>query len=278
MIRGLVCDLDGTVYLSGRPLPGAVDALASVRRAGVAVVFVSNNPTVAADAYAERLTGMGIPTTPSQVLTSGGVTAEWLRREHGDASVLLVSERSLRTELEAAGVDVVDDPSAANLVVVSFDRTFDYRKWQAAFDALRRGAGFIATNADATCPVEGGEIPDCAGIIAALEATTGRHLDTVIGKPSPIMAAAALDRLRDQVVAATLSASEVLIVGDRIETDVRMGQAAGFTTALVLTGVSRREDLSDADLVPTHVLTGLAELPAAVGQVGAGVVHARASS
>jgi NagD protein len=260
--RAVALDLDGTVYLSGRPLPGAVDAVGTLRDNGIGVVFVSNNPTVDATRYAHRLTALGIPTGPEHVLTSGGVTAAWLREHHPDAKLLLVSEPSLRAELAAAGCRLAESPEDADVVVVSFDRTFDYAKWTAAFSALRHGALFVATNPDATCPVEGGEIPDCAGIIAALEATTGRSVDVVVGKPSPTMAAAVLDRLRGQV-GAELGASDVLVVGDRLVTDVGLGRAGGFATALVLTGVTAAADVPDDD-GPDHVLAGLHELPGVV--------------
>jgi NagD protein len=250
------------VYLSGRPLPGAVDAVATLRQNGIGVVFVSNNPTVDAARYAHRLSALGIPTEPQHVLTSGGVTAGWLREHHPDAKLLLVSEPSLRAELAAAGCRLAEAPEDADVVVVSFDRTFDYAKWTAAFTALRRGALFVATNPDATCPVEGGEIPDCAGIIAALQATTGRAVDVVVGKPSSTMATAVLEALRSQV-APDLSASDVLMVGDRLVTDVGLGRAGGFATALVLTGVTAAADVP-ADDGPDHVLAGLHELPGVV--------------
>jgi NagD protein len=254
----VVSDLDGTVYRGGRPLPGAVEALAWLREAGVRVLFVSNNPTRTAAAYAERLCGLGVAARPADVLTSGGLVAEWLLAEAADARVLLVGEPSLHAELGAAGVDLVDTGRAADIVVVSFDRTFDYRKWTEAFQALRSGARFVATNPDPTCPVDGGEVPDCGGIIAALEATTGCQVEVVVGKPSAVMARAVLRRLGTE-------AHETLVVGDRLETDVRLGLRNGLDTALVLTGVTSRADLTAAADRPTFVLDGLAALPALVG-------------
>lgn len=195
MIQGVALDLDGTVYRSGRELPGAAQTVRMLREAGLSVVFASNNPTVSCEDYAGRLSRLGIPATPDDMVTSGAVTARWLRDHHPLASVLLVSEPVLRTELERAGVLITGDPLAADVVVVSFDRTFDYSKWTAAFTALRGGALFVATNPDVTCPIQGGEVPDCGGIIAALEVSTGRSLDVVVGKPSQIMASAVLNRL-----------------------------------------------------------------------------------
>ena len=256
--RAVVSDLDGTVYRGGRPLPGAVEALARLRAAGIRVLFVSNNPTRTAAAYAERLHGIGVAAQPADVLTSGGVVIDWLLTEAPGARVLLVGEPSLHAELTGRGVDLVESGRDADVVVVSFDRTFDYRKWLEAFRALRAGARFVATNPDPTCPVDDGEVPDCGGIIAALEATAGRTVDVVVGKPSSVMARAALDRLQ-------VTAREALVVGDRLETDVWLGTRNGLDTALVLTGVTNRADVHGASEQPTFVLDGLAALPALIG-------------
>ncbi|MGH3487235.1 MAG: HAD-IIA family hydrolase [Actinopolymorphaceae bacterium] len=256
---GIICDLDGTVYLSGRPFPGAVDALLALRAAGVRVAFVSNNPLRTAESYAERLTGLGIPTGPESVVTSGGVMASWLRTQLPGARVLLLGETSLRDELRAAGVKLVERGGEAELVVASFDRTFRYETWLEAFRALRGGARFVATNPDRTCPVDGGEVPDAGGIIAALETSTRREVEAVMGKPSPLMLAAALDCL-----GLAAAADQVLVVGDRLETDIELGHRGGLDTALVLTGVTDEEAARVAEPHPTYVLPSLADLPALV--------------
>jgi len=255
--RAVICDLDGTVYRGGRPLPGAVEALARLRAAGTRVLFVSNNPTRTAASYADRLRTLGVDAAPADVLTSGAVVVDWLLAQAPGARVLLVGEPSLHAELAERGIALVDGGGDADVVVVSFDRTFDYRKWMEAFRALRGGARFVATNPDPTCPVDGDEVPDCGGIIAALEASAGRRVEVVVGKPSPVMARAALDRLR-------VVAHEVLVVGDRLETDVSLGARNGLDTALVLTGVSRRADVPSAVDQPTYVLDDLAAVPSLV--------------
>jgi NagD protein len=252
---GVICDLDGTVYLSGKPLPGAVDAVAALRRAGVRVVFVSNNPLRDATSYAKRLTGLGIPTTPRDVVTSGAVTASWVRRHMPGARTLLLGEESLRAELRTAGAKLVEKGLDAELVIASFDRTFAYAAWLEAFQALRAGARFIATNPDRTCPVDGGEIPDAGGVIAALEVSSGRKVEAVMGKPSGEMLTAALDRLG-------LPPEQVVVVGDRVETDIELGARAGVTTVLVLTGVTSRDAAAHVEPRPTYVLDSIADLPA----------------
>lgn len=257
--RGIICDLDGTVYLSGRPIPGAAAALAAIRAAGVRVLFVSNNPHRDAAAYADRLTGIDIPTTAADVLTSGGILADWLRAELPGARALVLGEANLLVELTAVGLKIVDKAAQTDVVVASFDRTFTYAKWREAFDALRAGARFVATNPDPTCPVDGGEVPDCGGIIAALETTTGRSVEQIAGKPSPLVVSAALERLG-------ASADEVLVVGDRLATDIELGVRSGLATALVMTGITTPELLEQEERsLPTHVLDSIAELPALLG-------------
>ena len=255
-VRGVLFDLDGTIYRGGELIPGARETVDSLRTSGIRCVFASNNPTATALDYARRLTALGIPVDASEVLTSGGVAAQWLLRTHPGASVFVVGEDSLVRELETAGVRVTVSEDA-DVVLAAFDRTFSYEKWNTAFQALRRGALFAATNPDTTCPVEnGGLIPDCGGITAALEATSGRRLDVVIGKPSRIMADAALERLG-------LDAGEVLLIGDRLETDIELGRAAGIRTVLVLTGISGPG--AAASGVATAVLPSVRELPALLG-------------
>ena len=251
--RGFVFDLDGTLYRGERVLPGAAETLAAVRQRGLGTVFVSNNPLEPAEAYAAKLTRLGIPTQADEVVTSAGVLAAHLGQESAGATLFVIGEAPLRELMEQAGFRLTDQPEEVDVVVAALDRAFDYRKWNVAFQAIRRGARFVATNADRTLPVEGGEVPDCAGIIAALEASTGRRVELVAGKPSELIAQAALGRLG-------LPASEVLVVGDRLETDVLMGQRAGTGTALVLTGATSREEVEASKIQPDHVLETVGEV------------------
>ena len=137
-------------------------------------------------------------------------------------------------EMRAHGFEVRDD-ERVRWVVIAFDRTFSYAKLNTALQAVKRGARLIATNPDRTCPVEGGEIPDCAGMIAAVEAVTDTKVEAVVGKPSPIILEVALASLG-------VSAADAVMVGDRIETDIAMGRRAGLHTILVLSGVTRADD------------------------------------
>lgn len=254
-VRGVLFDLDGTVYLGDALIPGAAQAIATLKGMGIGVAYLSNKPIEPRAAYATKLTRLGVPTTPEEVVTSSFVMARWLRREAPGATLFVVGEPPLLEELAAAGFTLADDPTRVDVVVAALDRTFDYRKLSIAMVAIRRGARFVATNPDRTCPVPGGEIPDCAAVIGALEGCTGRHVEAVVGKPSPLMLEVALERLR-------LAPADCLMIGDRLETDVLMGRRAGVPTALVLTGVARRQDVgADPDATPDLVLESVADLP-----------------
>ncbi|MGH7263613.1 MAG: HAD-IIA family hydrolase [Candidatus Rokuibacteriota bacterium] len=250
---GIVFDLDGTVYLGDRLLPGAKAAIAALREAGRRVCFLSNKPIASREDYAAKLTRLGVPTDVEDVVNSSYVLARHLAREAPGARCFVIGEPPLVAELRRAGLAPVDGPKV-DYVVVAFDRTFDYRKLDVALQAVtRHGAKLIGTNPDRTCPVEDGEIPDAAGMIAAVEAVTGRRVAPIVGKPSPIMLAVALDRLR-------LVAADCAIVGDRLETDIAMGKAAGLRTVLVLTGITPAGSPEIERWRPDHVIASLEEL------------------
>jgi arabinose operon protein AraL len=252
--RGWLFDLDGTVYLGDRLLPGAAAAIAALRDDGRRVAFLTNKPLQTRNDYAAKLTRLGIAATPDDVITSSLVLARHLARLDPGAPLFVIGEPPLLAELRAHGFEVRAD-ARVRWVVIAFDRTFDYAKLDTALQASRAGARLIATNPDRTCPTEHGEIPDCAGMTAAVEAVTGCRVEAVVGKPSPLMLQVALASLG-------LTAPECVIVGDRIETDIVMGKQLGLATVLVLTGITRADDPRIAGIGPDLVLPSLSELMA----------------
>lgn len=247
MYDAYIFDQDGTIYLGDVLLPGAAETVAALRAVGKRTIFLSNNPTKTRQQYAAKLTRMGMPTPVDDIINSSFVLVQWLLRESPGARVFVVGEQPLKDELAAAGFTLSETAGEIDFVVASFDRTFDYRKLQIAFDAIRAGARLIATNPDRFCPVPGGGEPDCAAMIAAIEACTATKCEVVVGKPSPIMVATITDLLQ-------LPPERCIMVGDRLETDIRMGVAAGMATCLVLTGDATRETLAASGLAPTLVL------------------------
>ena len=251
--RGWLFDLDGTVYLGEALIPGADRTLAALRAEGRRVAFLSNKPLYTRADYAEKLTRLGVPTRTDEVVNSSIVLARHLKTLDPGAPVFVIGEPPLIGELKAHGFEVRNDPDV-RWVVIAFDRTFDYAKLNTALQAVRRhDARLIATNPDRTCPTDEGEIPDCAGMMAAVEAVTGKRVEVVVGKPSPIILEVALATLG-------VAASECVIVGDRIETDIVMGKRLGLTTVLVLSGITRPGDGRIAELRPDLVVDSIAAL------------------
>jgi arabinose operon protein AraL len=250
--RGWLVDLDGTVYIGEQLIDGAAEAIAALRTEDRRVAFLSNKPLQTREEYAAKLTRLGIPASADDVINSSLVLARHLRTLDAGAPVFVIGEPPMQAEMRAHGFEVRDDASV-RWVVIAFDRTFTYAKLNTALQAVRGGARLIATNPDRTCPVEGGEIPDCAGMIAAVEAVTDRTVEIVVGKPSPIILEVALAALG-------CARSESVIVGDRLETDMLMGRRLGLATILVLSGVTRPRDPRIAATAPDHVLRSIREL------------------
>lgn len=275
LFEGYAFDLDGTVYLGDAALPGAVETLAAIREAGRAVVFVTNKPLESAEDYAAKLTSLGIPAARRDVVTATDSLVEYLSGTGGSARLLVVGEPLVHRVLASAGFALTSDPSEADVVVVTFDRTFDYAKLEAAYRAVRlHGARLVASNPDPFCPTPEGGLPDCAAMLAAIEACTGARAEAVTGKPSRQMADAVLSRLG-------VPASQTLLVGDRLATDVAMAKRSGMRAALVLSGATSSGDLDAAapGARPDFVLEDLSELiPPARGPARATRRTARSSA
>ncbi len=272
-IDAIIFDLDGTVYLGDAALPGAVEAIAHLRQQGIRTLFVSNKPVDRRGVYASKLTKLGIPTAEAEVITSAYVLGRHLAQTTPHLALYVIGEANLHAELRGHGLIVLDDlgddlreqnpqevidPSGIDAVVVALDRTLDYRKLNTAYQALKAGAAFFATNPDSTCPMPGGDIPDAGATLAYLQHLTGRTIDLLAGKPSPLTVQVAMAELQ-------VEPSRCLMVGDRLETDIRMGQEAGMKTALVLTGVARRSDLDLLEKRPDFVLDDLEDLVGLLG-------------
>ena len=255
-----IFDLDGTVFLGDSLLPTVAETIQTLRDQGKRTVFLSNNPTYTRVAYAQKLTRLGLPTLPEDVINSSTVMVDFLQRTIPGARLFVVGEPPLMDDLRVAGFELVEDAASIEAVIASFDRTFVYRKLQIAFDAIRAGARFFATNGDRYCPVPpayprgpvGGE-PDAAAIIAAIEACTNTRVEAIVGKPSHHMAEAVLHLLN-------LPAEACLMTGDRLETDVQMGLQSGMDAALTLTGATPESALVHSEIRPTYVIRQLKDL------------------
>jgi phosphoglycolate/pyridoxal phosphate phosphatase family enzyme len=250
----LVCDLDGVVYRGDEIVSGARDAIARLRTAGVQLLFCTNNSRATTAQYVHKLDKLGIPIDPREILTSAIVTAETLTaRGFAGKTAIVVGGDGIRQALSDVCISVKDDPSVtvADAVVVGWHPEFDYDEMRRAATAVRRGATFIATNDDATFPASDGLWPGAGAILASIEKASGGRAE-VMGKPHDPMMTAAAARLSD--------AKSIAIVGDRPDTDLAGGTARGWTTILVLTGVTSENEARDLSPQPDHVIGSIAEL------------------
>jgi arabinose operon protein AraL len=250
---GYIFDLDGTIYRGEKLIPGASETIGTLKSLSKKILYLSNKPLQTRADYAAKLTRLGIPTGPAEVINSSLVMARWLSKKDPGAVVYIIGEPPFIEEMMQAGFRMSEQAEKIQYVIASFDRTFDYRKLNIALQAIKKGAHFVATNPDRTCPMEGGEIPDCAAMIGAVEGTTGKKVETIVGKPSEIM-------IRVAAEAVGLGPQDCLLVGDRLETDMVMGKSAGMATALVLTGVTNRETLKKSTIQPDYVWKSVADI------------------
>ncbi|NQU40176.1 MAG: HAD-IIA family hydrolase [Lentisphaerae bacterium] len=251
MIKGVILDLDGTVYLGGHEIPGAADFVRACHRAIVPCLFVTNRSNRTPAVVAAQLTSYHIECSAVDIWTSSQATAHYL----APGSVYTIGEAALDEALLERGFTLTDH--APDYVVVGFDREFSYAKLKLACNLIYRGARFIATNPDRGLPLHDGVAPGTGALVAAVAAGCGQE-PFYIGKPER--------RIMDMGAARLgLDPAHILAVGDNLTTDIPAGHAAGMQTALILTGFSKRADLTTAALQPDWVVDGYAELKEIVG-------------
>lgn len=256
--RTFVFDLDGVVYRGDVPIPGAVTTISTLRQLGQQVYFFTNNATKTRNSFVEKLARMNVPTDEEHVMTSAYATALYLQQHGAEGKrAYVVGESGLRTELKAVGIILIDNPldEHADYVVAGLDRQFDYDKLNKAQQAIFRGAKFIATNTDSTLPVEEGVLaPGGGSIVGAIQIASGVE-PFVIGKPK-------LPALHELMKMAKASPHDTIMIGDRLDTDILVGNLAKTVTVFVLTGISTRDDLNTAhaDMQPDYVVEDLTEI------------------
>jgi HAD superfamily hydrolase (TIGR01450 family) len=258
LYEGYIFDLDGTIYLGDELLPGAKRLILKLRELGKRVIFLSNNPTKDPKMYAEKLGELGLKTPASEIVNTVVTMTEWLLRNQPDATVFPISEEPLKNSLGEAGIRISEDPEEIDIVIASYDRGFDYRKLQIAFDAIwfYKRAMLVTTNPDRYCPLPGGRgEPDAAAIVAAIEACTGTKCQVNVGKPDPIMLETIIDLIGPD-------AKECLMSGDRLYTEIRMAKRAGMPSAVVLTGETTKRDLAGEPVenLPDYTLERIDQL------------------
>jgi NagD protein len=250
MRHGYLIDMDGVLYRGHHLIPGAERFIQELRVREVPFLFLTNNSQRTRRDVVAKLARMGIEVEEEHVFTCAMATARFLAQQKPGGTAFVIGEGGLLTALHENGYAIVDQEP--DYVVVGEGRTFNLELVEAAVRMILRGAKLIATNLDPSCPTPDGLRPGCGAMVAMLEAATGTKAFSV-GKPSPVMMRAARKELG-------LTTDETTIIGDTMETDILGGVQLGFHTILVLSGGTRREDLTRYTYRPDLVIESLAEL------------------
>ena len=247
-----IIDVDGVVWKRLNPIPENINGIRKLISMNKAVCFITNNSTRSRRLLNRVFSDMGVRVNPKHIITSSYATAVYLKERYGTGTVYVIGEHGLVEELLHQGFLIVDEDyvmrKRVDFVVVGLDRNLTFNKLEAALNALRRGALFIATNTDSTLPVEDDRvIPGAGSIVALLSVASGREPDVIVGKPNTIMLEVAMK------VTGINSKKECIVVGDRLDTDVAMANEFGVDSLLVLTGVSKLSDIEKSSIKPTYV-------------------------
>ncbi|WNM23252.1 HAD-IIA family hydrolase [Demequina capsici] len=249
-------DLDGVAYRGPEAIPSAPPALAAARAAGMRVVFVTNNANRAPETVAAHLTELGMPTTRDEVMTAAQAGAALLATlVPSDATVLVVGGDGLKAAVEELGFATVESAAdAPDAVIQGFNPDIRWRDLAEVAYAVQGGALHVATNLDLTIPNDRGIAPGNGSLVRAVAEATGA-IPPAAGKPEPAMF---------HLAAAKAEAHNPVMIGDRLDTDLKGARAAGYAGLLVLTGVDgpREAILASPDMRPAYItedMSGLAE-------------------
>lgn len=250
-VKAFIFDLDGTLYLGNKAIPGAVETLNWVRKNKAQVRFLTNNPRYSQTFYLNKLNQLGITCDLEEILSSAQLTANYLATHLLYKNIFVIGEDQLKQELLDKNISLVEH-SNADAVLVSFDASLTYDKLMTAYHALRKGAKLVATHPDYVCPTPDGGLIDAGATVAALEVATGKKVEKIFGKPSKYIGELLIQQLK-------VDKRECVIVGDRLNTDIRLGQLSGMKTVWIRAFNEPLPD--DKAYFPDFIIQSIAELP-----------------
>jgi len=250
-VKAFLLDMDGTFFLGDRLLPGGLELLELLNRRGLPFSFLTNNTSRSKLDYIRKLRGLGVSEEDARVFTAGDATISYLNKYHAEKKVFLLGTPSLMESFSAGGIALSE--SDPDLVVIGYDTSLTYERLSAFCRFVRQELPYIATHPDVNCPTPEGLVPDIGAMMRLVEASTGRRADVVIGKPNPGI----VDALAEEW---GLEPEDLVMVGDRLYTDIALGKTIGVKTVLVLSGETRRADLESAIYQPDLVCENLADL------------------
>lgn len=243
-------DMDGVLVRGRVPIPGAREFLERLTAADIPFLILTNNPIHTPADLLHRLESVGLLVPPGHLFTSAMATAQFVSRQRPKGSAFVVGEMGLTEALYEVGYRLT--AVQPDYVILGDTTYYNFDQITKAIRLVAAGARFIATNPDPSGPVEGGLVPACGAMAALVQTATGVK-PYFVGKPNPLMMRRALNTLGAHSENATM-------VGDRMDTDVIAGMEAGMETVLVLTGVTRLEDVDRYPYRPDRIVASVAEL------------------
>lgn len=257
-LKYFALDMDGTIYLGQKLLPGAKEFLEYLAESGRKYVFLTNNSSKNKQSYVNKLQALGLNATIDQILTSGEATALYIKSLKPNARIFLLGTPDLEQEFIAHGFTLTN--SSPDFVVLGFDQTLTYAKLTEACHLIREGVPLIATHPDINCPTDerSGYIPDVGAMLELIYASTGKKAK-IIGKPYQEIIDVLVAKLNCQ-------RKETAMVGDRLYTDIKLAENAAICGILVLSGETKQTDLTNSQVHPTYVFESVLELAAALQQ------------
>jgi len=250
-VQCFLLDMDGTFNLGEGLIDGSLYFIETLRELGRDYLFLTNNSSKHRRLYAEKITRLGLPIAEEKVFTAGEATALHLQHTHASSKVYVVGTPALEEEFLGHGFQLVE--SNPDLIVLGFDTTLTYQKLWKLCDFARAGLPYIATHPDFNCPTETGYMPDIGAVIAFVRAATGREPDLVVGKPNRMI----VDTVSQKYGYAI---HEMAMVGDRLYTDIALGQTSGITTCLVMSGETSANDLLESPFQPAYTFENLGRI------------------
>ncbi len=254
-IKVFLFDLDGTIYRDGVLIGNVKETLATLRAQGSKIAYLTNNSSCTSESYLQKLTKIGIYEEGDIIYSSLDCTVDFLKKNRAGKKVYPLAVGEVKAYLEAQGIAVMDNENAreADILLLTFDKELNYEKMVIANELMATGKEYIATHPDFVCPTRGISIPDAGSFIELFKASNGRIPDIVLGKPSTYMADFLIDGLGIQ-------REQVMMVGDRLYTDIQFGLNAGVHTTLVLSGETTKEQYEKSGVKAEYVLANVNEL------------------
>lgn len=250
--EGFIFDLDGTIYRGENIISNADKTVNYIKASGKKIIFISNKTTGSIKDYYDFLYSKGLDIDENDIVSSTIVLKKYLSDTFLRLKFFAIGEDNFVKEIEESGLIYSEIPEEIDILIVTLDRTLNYNKLEIAARAIENGARFFAANIDDTCPVDEGEILDAGSTISALEKRTHKKLELNFGKPSVFMFEEIKRRLK-------VDLKKVLLIGDRLETDIALGNNFGIDSALVSTGVKYYPNEADG-IKPTYYLNSVADL------------------